>query len=259
MIIQYPALNPVAFSLGPLAVRWYGLCYLVSFVLLGMCLKRRLADLPGMTEALLGDLLFYGMLGVIFGGRLGYITFYHFAWWWQDPLFVLRLWEPGMSFHGGLLGVLFALWFFGRRHGYSLLAIGDFIAPYVPIGLFLGRLANFVNGELWGRPTESAWGMVFPYVDNLPRHPTQLYEAALEGLLLGLFLIWLSNKRPKTGVLSGAFLAGYGACRFLVEFYREPDVHRGFVALGWLTEGQLLCIPMLLIGFGLCVLSRRKA
>lgn len=164
-----------------------------------------------------------------------------------------------MSFHGGLIGVLLATALFARRYHHTFLSLTDFIAPQVPIGLFFGRLGNFINGELWGRPTDGSWGMIFPYIDTQPRHPTQLYEAFLEGIVLWLVLYWVARKHKQPGVVSGWFLMGYAICRFLVEFYREPDGHRGFVALGWLTEGQLLCIPMMLVGLYLCFKMGRRS
>ena len=259
MIIPYPHLDPVAFQIGAFGVHWYGLCYLISFFLIGIILKRHLSQVPPMTTEHLSDWMFYLMLGVIVGGRLGYIFFYHFSWWWEDPFFAFRLWEPGMSFHGGLIGVCLATLFFARRNGYAFLSLADFMVPQAPIGLFFGRIGNFINGELWGRPTEADWGMIFPYVDNQARHPTQLYEAFLEGIVLWVVLYWVARQRPQAGVVSGCFLVGYAACRFLVEFYREPDAHRGLIAFGWLTEGQLLCIPMALVGFWLCFRKRRRA
>lgn len=244
MIWQIPPINPVAFEIGPLSVRWYGLMYLFGFLFAGLLLKSRASRLAPVHPDKLSDLLFYSMLGVILGGRWGYILFYQPMLWIKDPLFALRLWEPGMSFHGGLLGVLIALALFARRYHHRFLEVTDFVAPVVPVGLFLGRLGNFINGELWGRPTHLNWGVVFPQVDHLARHPSQLYEAFLEGLLLFTVLWYVSRKPQREGLCSGLFLMLYSIARFVVEFYREPDNAIGFIAGGWLTMGQVLCLPM---------------
>jgi phosphatidylglycerol:prolipoprotein diacylglycerol transferase len=257
-VLIHPQFDPVAFQLGPLAVRWYGLMYLVGF-LGGLWLgKRRARTRPelGFTARTVDDLLFYAVLGVILGGRLGYVLFYKPAEYFTEPWRILYLWEGGMSFHGGFLGVIFALWLFARRHGLAWLAVTDFIAPLVPIGLGAGRIGNFINGELWGRPTEVPWAMVFPQVDATPRHPSQLYEFALEGLALLALLWWFSAKPRPTGAVSAVFLIGYGVFRFLVEFAREPDSFLGFLALG-LTMGQWLSVPMILAGAVLWVWAYR--
>ncbi len=249
MIWQYPSLDPVIFRVGPLTVHWYGFMYLLSFLLGWGILQSRRHHLRYCSTECLNDLLCYMMLGVVLGGRLGYMTFYQFSWWWQDPGFIFRLWEPGMSFHGGLLGVLLAVFLFARRYHYNFLTVTDFIAPVVPIGLLLGRLGNFINGELWGRPTHKDWGVIFRHVDAQPRHPTQLYEAFLEGFLL-YGLLWVAWRfwSAQSGRVSGVFLVGYAVCRFGVEAYRQPDPQLGFVALHWMTMGQLLCIPMFFLG-----------
>ena len=252
MIWQYPHINPVAFEIGAFSVRWYGLMYLLAFLCAGVLLKTRLLRLPPAHPDKLPDLLFYTMLGVILGGRWGYISLYHPSLWLQDPLFAFRLWEPGMSFHGGLIGVLIALALFARRYHHRFLTVADFIVPVVPLGLFFGRLGNFINGELWGRPTHTTWGMVFPQVDHLARHPSQLYEALFEGLLLFCILWYVSRKPQKEGFCSGLFLVSYATVRFIVEFYRQPDSPLGFVAWGWLTMGQVLCLPMWVLGVFLC-------
>ncbi len=273
--MQYPAFDPVILHLGPAAVRWYGLMYLLGFAgawLLGQRLARR----PGsvIDERQLEDLIFFGALGVIVGGRMGYILFYDFGRWLDDPLALLRIWEGGMSFHGGLLGVLVAMLWFARRQGLRFLQVTDFIAPLVPIGLFFGRIGNFINGELWGAPTDLPWGMRVPCAGHLdlclnklglppgtpetpPLHPNQLYEAGLEGVVLFALLWWAARRPSGMGFLSGSFLLGYGVFRFLIEFVRMPDSHIGYLALGWLTMGQLLSLPMILFGLYLVYRSRR--
>lgn len=257
-MLVHPQFDPVAIHLGPLAVRWYGLMYLVGF-LGGLWLgKHRARTRPelGFTACTVDDLLFYVVLGVILGGRLGYVLFYKPAEYFAEPWRILYLWEGGMSFHGGFLGVIFALWLFARRNGLSWLAVTDFIAPLVPIGLGAGRIGNFINGELWGRPTEVPWAMVFPQVDAIPRHPSQLYEFALEGVALFALLWWFSAKPRPRGAVSALFLMGYGLFRFLVEFAREPDAFLGFLALG-LTMGQWLSAPMFLAGVALWLWAYR--
>jgi phosphatidylglycerol:prolipoprotein diacylglycerol transferase len=257
-VLVHPQFDPVAIHLGPLAVRWYGLMYLVGF-LGGLWLGKRRARTHlelGFTARMVDDLLFYVVLGVILGGRLGYVLFYKPAEYFAEPWRILYLWEGGMSFHGGFLGVIFALWLFARRNGLSWLAVTDFIAPLVPIGLGAGRIGNFINGELWGRPTAVPWAMVFPQVDTIPRHPSQLYEFALEGVALFALLWWFSAKPRPRGAVSALFLMGYGLLRFLVEFAREPDAFLGFLALG-LTMGQWLSAPMFLAGVALWLWAYR--
>lgn len=249
-MIAYPHLSPVAFSLGPIQVHWYGLMYLVGFVLAWLLARWRARHYQlDFSPTAIDDIIFYAAMGVIIGGRLGYMIFYNASQWISHPLSIFKLWEGGMSFHGGLLGVIVGVWLVGRRIGKSFLEIGDFIAPLVPLGLAAGRLGNFINGELWGRPADVPWAMVFPHADNLPRHPSQLYEMGLEGIAL-FVLVWVyaSRKRP-TGAISGVFLMGYAVSRMLAECFREPDVQLGFLAFDWLTMGQLLSIPMLLAGF----------
>ena len=247
-MIAYPQINPVAISLGPLQVHWYGLMYLFGF-LAGWYLGRvRALSLPGWPPRLMDDFATWVMLGVVIGARLGYVLFYDFAVYLRDPLEMLRLWNGGMSFHGGLLGVLFAIWLFARRTGKDFLAVVDFTAPLVPPGLFFGRLGNFINAELWGAPTTLPWGMVFPNAGAVARHPSQLYEALLEGLLLFVILWVYSSKPRQIGRVSGLFAVFYGLCRFGVEFVREPDAHIGYLAFGWLTMGQVLCLPLLIVG-----------
>ncbi|CAG1004837.1 Phosphatidylglycerol--prolipoprotein diacylglyceryl transferase [Burkholderiales bacterium] len=258
-MLVHPQFDPIAFSLGPIAVRWYGLSYLLAFLLfLVLGRQRARASTGGQWSAQdLDDLLFYGVLGVVLGGRLGYVFFYKPGYYLDHPLEILAVWQGGMAFHGGFLGVLVALWFFAERRGKSWLAVTDFIAPLVPLGLASGRLGNFINGELWGRPTDLPWAMVFPQVDQLPRHPSQLYQFALEGLSLFLLLWWFSRRPRPMGAISGAFLLGYGSFRFLAEFAREPDGFLGFLALGF-TMGQWLSLPMMLIGLAMLVWAYRR-
>ena len=248
-MLVYPDIDPVAVSLGPVAVHWYGLMYLFGFVgawWMGVVRARR--PEYGWKKEEIGDVLFYGALGVILGGRFGYILFYNFDLFLQDPLILVRVWQGGMSFHGGLLGVLLAMWFYGHKTGRSFFQVTDFIAPWVPIGLGAGRIGNFINGELWGRPTDLPWGMVFPFVDSQPRHPSMLYEALLEGLLLFLILWLYSSKLRPLRAVSGMFLLCYGVFRFLVEFVRQPDAHIGYLASDWLTMGHILSAPMIFFG-----------
>ncbi|RLA33534.1 MAG: prolipoprotein diacylglyceryl transferase [Gammaproteobacteria bacterium] len=259
-MLTAPQIDPIAIQLGPLAIRWYGLMYLIGFFAawwLGRQRARRAGS--GWLAEQVDDLIFYAALGVILGGRLGYVFFYGFDQLLADPLYLLRIWQGGMSFHGGLLGVLVAAWLFGRKHGFGFFGTTDFVAPLVPIGLGAGRIGNFVNGELWGRVSDVPWAMVFPYAGPLPRHPSQLYEALLEGLVLFAVLWFYSAKpRPRMAV-SGLFLAGYGGARTAVEFAREPDAHLGFLAGDWLTMGMLLSLPMVVGGLVLMVLAYRNA
>ncbi|MEA3278428.1 MAG: prolipoprotein diacylglyceryl transferase [Pseudomonadota bacterium] len=269
-MLSYPEIDPVALALGPLKIHWYGLMYLVGFAGL-WGLGRYRASIPafGWTTQMMDDVLFYGILGTILGGRLGYMLFYGFDQLVANPLSILKVWEGGMSFHGGLLGVLIAMWLFGRRNGRGFFEVTDFIAPLVPVGLFTGRIGNFINGELWGHATDMPWGVRLPcekfseYCQGLPAgaewslplHPSQLYEAALEGIALFLIL-WLFSSRPRpTMAVSGLFLLAYGVFRFSVEFVRLPDAHIGYLAFDWLTMGQILTLPMLLAGAILLALA----
>lgn len=272
----FPEIDPVAVQLGPVAIRWYGLMYLVGFAA-AWWLGRLRASRPGalISPPQMDDLLFYAALGVILGGRLGYTLFYGYEGWLADPLQIFRVWEGGMSFHGGFLGVLFAVWWYGRRRGIGFFALTDFIAPLVPLGLLAGRIGNFINGELWGGPTQLPWGMqvscashpglcfdklVLPPGSPLtpPLHPTQLYEAALEGVVLFL-LLWVFSARPRpTMAVSGLFLLCYGLFRFVVEFVRLPDAHLGYLAFGWVTMGQLLSAPMVVFGMVLLIVAYRR-
>lgn len=255
----HPQFDPVAISLGPVAVHWYGLMYLLSFVLgwAAAVWRTRLAHVDWTREEV-GDFLFYVVLGVIVGGRVGYMLFYQPQTLVSQPLELLYVWRGGMSFHGGMLGVIVAAAWFGRKTGRGFFDVTDFVAPMIPIGLFFGRVANFVNAELVGRVTGVPWAMVYPQVDLAPRHPSQLYEAGLEGLALFVLLWWFARRpRPRMAV-SGLFLLGYGGLRFFAEFFRLPDPHLGFVAFDWLTMGQLLCAPMIAGGALLLGLAYRR-
>ena len=275
-------IDPIAVGLGPLQVHWYGIMYLLGFGLAWWLGRRRIraGRLPGVTEQSYGDLLFYGMLGAVLGGRLGYVFFYSFGDLLQDPLMLLRIWEGGMSFHGGLLGVMAACWWWARKHGLHFFDVMDFVAPLVAPGLGLGRLGNYIGGELWGKFTHAGWGVVFPRSDLGPytgapmerlrelhasgaldayaRHPSQLYQVVLEGLIMFAVLWWFSSKpRPRYAV-SGMFALLYGCFRFLVEFVRVPDAQLGYLAFGWLTMGQVLSLPLIALGLYWLWLSQRS-
>jgi phosphatidylglycerol:prolipoprotein diacylglycerol transferase len=258
-MLIHPQFDPVALHLGPLAVRWYGLMYLLAFGLFLLLGRRRIQTHPGAgwNPQQLDDMLFFGVLGVILGGRLGYVLFYQPTHFLAHPLEIFAVWQGGMSFHGGFLGVLAAMWLFARKNHKPWLALTDFIAPLVPLGLATGRLGNFINGELWGRPTDLPWGMIFPQIDNLPRHPSQLYQFALEGVTL-FVILWLFSAKPRpTGAVSGLFLLGYGSFRFIAEFAREPDNFLGLLSLG-LSMGQWLSLPMILAGVAMLRWAYRK-
>ena len=260
-MITHPNIDPIAIQIGPFAVHWYGLMYLLGFMLFLWLGNTRLRKIKreGWNKTLMDDLLFYGVLGVIVGGRLGEVLFYQPGYYFSHPLEIFAVWKGGMSFHGGFLGVLVAMAIFARRHKIVWLQLMDFIAPLVPLGLGAGRIGNFINSELWGKPTDLPWGMVFPGVDNLPRHPSQLYEFALEGILLFL-LLWLYSSKPRpTGAVSGLFLIGYGSFRFVGEFARTPDDGIfGLMSLG-VSMGQWLSLPMVLAGIAMMVWAFRSS
>ena len=256
----FPNIDPVAISLGPLAIRWYALAYIVGLVL-GWRLLLRLVRLPDppMSKIDVDDFVTWAIAAVIIGGRLGYVTFYNFDYFSSHPLEILYVWQGGMSFHGGLIGVIVAEVLFSRQRKLPLLRVADMVAVAAPLGLFFGRVANFVNAELFGRVTEVSWGVIFPTGGPLPRHPSQLYEAGLEGIVLFALVYWLYSRpqiRAKPGLVAGAFLVGYGAIRFRTELVREPDAHIGLLSLGS-TMGQWLSLPVLAVGAFLVIFARR--
>ncbi|MBI3901445.1 MAG: prolipoprotein diacylglyceryl transferase [Nitrosomonadales bacterium] len=254
-----PNIDPIAVSLGPLKVHWYGLMYLFGFAAawaLGAYRARRPGS--GWQNTEVSDLIFYCAIGVIIGGRLGYVLFYQFGYYLKNPLEIFYLWTGGMSFHGGLLGVIVAAWLYGRHTQRPFFAVADFVTPIAPIGLGAGRIGNFINQELWGKVTDVPWGMVFRTGGPLPRHPSQLYEFGLEGIAL-FIILWFYSSRPRPfGAVSGLFLMCYGIFRFLIEFARMPDAHLGYLAFGWLTMGQVLSFPMVLFGLWLLWSSHKK-
>lgn len=264
-MLVHPNINPVAFRIGPLKVHWYGLMYLIGFYgcwWLGT-VRARLPHVNWPRERV-GDLLFYAVLGVILGGRIGYIIFYAYTpngqWLeWMNPLTIFEVWDGGMSFHGGLVGVAIAMWWFARRISISFWEVSDFVAVLVPFGLFWGRIGNFINGNLWGKVTDLPWGMVFQHAhDGLPHQPSELYEAFLEGLVM-LAALWRFGRRPRPRMaITALFLLLYGVFRFLIEFIRLPDPQLGYLAWGWLTMGQVLSIPMLIGGSVIMWLAYRK-
>ena len=263
-MLIHPQIDPVALQLGPVAIHWYGLTYLAAFGLFMWLGHRRLQHPPFASQEHwarrdVEDILFLGVLGVVLGGRIGYCLFYKPAYYLANPLEIFAVWQGGMSFHGGLLGVLLAMVWFARSRQRPWLQVMDFVAPCVPTGLAAGRVGNFINGELWGRVADPSlpWAMVFRGAGDLPRHPSQVYQFLLEGLLL-FVLLWLYARGPrKTGQVSAAFLVGYGSLRFIAEFFREPDAHLGLLGLG-LSMGQWLCVPMVLAGLVMAVWASRR-
>ena len=277
----YPLINfdPVAVSIGPLNIHWYGVMYLLAFLAFWGIGNRRVMRQSwwGLSKQDVSDLLFYGMLGVIFGGRIGYMLFYGFEMLIQNPLSLFRVWDGGMSFHGGLLGVIFAMAWFARKTKSTFWQVADFVAPMVPLGLAFGRLGNFIGGELWGRLTDVPWAMIFVKstgfnpgetaalneawrsgaLDHLARHPSQLYQAGMEGLALFVILMWYSARPRPRAAVSGLFLVGYGVFRLIAEFFRQPDDHLGFLAMQWLTMGMLLSLPMIAAGIIIILLAYR--
>ena len=259
-MLTYPQIDPILFAIGPLKIHWYGLMYLIGFAgvwFLGQ--KRAQQPWSPIKPAAIEDLVTYGAMGVILGGRIGYILFYNFSEFFSNPLIIFKIWQGGMSFHGGMLGVFIAMWLFGKKQNCTMLQLTDIISPLCPIGLGAGRLGNFINSELWGRTTDVPWGMVFPNGGALPRHPSQLYEAFLEGLVLFIILWIYTNKPRPTMGATGLALLCYGCFRFFVEFYRLPDAHLGYLVLDWVTMGQILSTPMIIIGAAMFYWAHKKA
>ena len=259
-MLVHPQFDPVAIYLGPLSIHWYGLMYLLGFTLFMLLGRYRIKQNPqsALNNTILDDLLFYGMLGVILGGRLGHVLFYQFDYYLQQPLEIFAVWKGGMSFHGGFLGVIATMAILARKFKLQWLAVTDFIAPLVPLGLGAGRIGNFINAELWGRPTDVSWGMVFPNVDTLPRHPSQIYEFVLEGVVF-FVLLWIYSAKPKpVGAVSGMFLIGYGVFRSVAEFFREPeDGFMGVLTFG-VSMGQWLSLPMIIVGIWMIAWANKK-
>ncbi len=250
-MLTYPEIDAVAFRIGPISIYWYGIMYLIGFGGGWWLGRRRARDVwRGWRGEQVDDLVFYIVLGVLLGGRLGYVFFYDFGGFLANPVSLFKVWQGGMSFHGGLIGVMFAMWYFARRRETTFFHVADFVAPLVPIGLGAGRVGNFINGRLWGKETDLPWGMVFPdpRAGGVPRHPSQLYEVLLEGVVL-FIVLWLFSRRPRPVMaVSALFLLLYGVFRFAVEFVRVPDAQYGYLAFGWVTMGQLLSLPMILAG-----------
>ncbi len=258
MIFTHPQFDPIALHITDnFGIHWYGLMYLLGFVAFLLLGRHQIKHKPWFdwNNQMLDDALFYGALGVILGGRVGFVLFYQFGHFLQNPLDIFKVWQGGMSFHGGFLGVLVAMFFFNHKYPQKWLKTMDFVAPLVPIGLGAGRLANFINGELWGRATNSNFGMIFPQVDQIARHPSQLYQFTLEGLLLFAILWWFSRKQRPIGAISGLFLIGYGSFRFIAEYAREPDAYLGLLSLGF-SMGQWLSLPMIVIGIWMFLKSK---
>ena len=255
-MLTFPNIDPIIFAIGPVAVRWYGLMYVIGFLFAWWLARKRCmrADSP-VTAEQVDDLIFNAMLGVIIGGRVGYCLVYAWPELLANPLYLFKITEGGMSFHGGLAGVMIAMWWFGRKRGKTMFQITDFMAPFVPLGLGFGRIGNFINGELWGKPTDVAWAF---NVNGVGLHPSQLYEALLEGFVL-FAILWIYSAKPRPYMaVSGMFLLFYGVFRFFVEFYRVPDAHLGYRALGWLTTGQILSAPMIIAGVLLLIVAYRR-
>jgi phosphatidylglycerol:prolipoprotein diacylglycerol transferase len=259
-VLNYPTIDPVAIALGPVKIRWYGISYVAGILGAWWLLNRRgPKQSPPWNAEHVGDLVFYCALGLLVGGRLGEALFYSPAYYFSEPLAILRIWEGGMSFHGGLIGGLCAAGLYARHAGRRFFAISDFLAPVVPVGLGFGRVANFVNGELWGTETNVPWAMIFPdpRAGGVPRHPSQLYEAALEGVLLFVILWWYSSRPRPAMAVTGLFFILYGAVRIGAEFVREPDAHIGYLAGGWVTLGMALSLPMVILGMLMMILAHR--
>lgn len=259
-MLTYPEIDPVAIALGPLKIHWYGLTYLGGLGFAWWLATRRSQTAwSPLRRQQVDDLIFYCAIGIVLGGRMGYALFYGGDKLVEDPSWLLRVWEGGMSFHGGLLGVMLAAFLFARSQNIAIGQMLDFVAPLAPLGLALGRLGNFIGQELWGRASEVPWAMVFPRDPlQLARHPSQLYQFALEGILLLMILLWFSRKKRPTWAVAGLFGVGYGSLRFAAEFFREPDAHLGIQAFGWMTRGQILCVPMLVIGAAMLFYAYRR-
>nr|MBS9779568.1 prolipoprotein diacylglyceryl transferase [Moraxellaceae bacterium] len=285
MAILHPQFDPVAISFGSsIQIHWYGITYLLGFLCAYTLATYRSKQRKGWTADMISDIMFYGMLGVILGGRIGYVLFYQFGSFLENPAYLFKVWEGGMSFHGGFLGVMFAMWYASRKYKMTPFQVWDFIIPCVPTGLFFGRMGNFINGELWGRVSDGGykWLMLFPQARSadseliqanpqlqelatkvgeysiLPRHPSQLYEAFAEGLLLFVIIWWYSSKpRPRMAV-TALFLMGYGFSRFIIEFFRQPDADQGFILFGWMTKGQILTLPMIIGGIIMLIIAYRR-
>lgn len=253
----FPSIDPVAITIGPIKIHWYGIMYLVGFIgaWILACWRSKHYQLNWSTEQI-SDLVFYGALGVILGGRIGYMIFYNTHELLHEPWILFKIWEGGMSFHGGFIGVLIAGWFYCYQYKRQFFEVTDFIAPLVPLGLGAGRIGNFINGELWGRITDVPWGVIYPHVDENPRHPSELYEFGLEGLVLFILVWWYASKPRNPGSVSAVFLIGYSFSRIIAECFRQPDAQLGYIALGWMTMGQFLSIPMLLVGLWLWWVKR---
>lgn len=261
-MLTFPDIDPVALAIGPLTIHWYGLTYLIAFGGVWLLANHRAAKYPELSgvwsKEQISDLVFYAMLGAIIGGRLGSVFFYNIDQFLDNPLWLFQLWKGGMSFHGGLIGVLTAFFWYSRQLKKDYFEVLDFIAPFAPFGIASVRMGNFIGGELWGRPTDVPWGMVFPHVDQQARHPSQLYEFALEGVVLFIILWWVTSKPRPRYLASGIFGVGYGSARFFIEFFRQPDFNKGFIAFDWLTMGQLLSMPMILAGMALIFLALKQ-
>lgn len=260
-MILYPEIDPVALSVGPLTIHWYGLMYLTGFALMWILgMHRAKQPNSGWTKQQVEDLVFYGAVGLILGARFGYILFYNFSAFMDNPIILFKVWQGGMSFHGGALGVMAALVLYNRKYKKNYFDITDFMLPLAPPGLLAGRMGNFINAELPGRVADAdlPWAFIYSHIDNLPRHPSSLYQALTNGLLLFIILwVFSSKKRPRMAV-SGLFLLGYGGFRFTTEFFREPDAHMGFVAFDWMSQGQLLSTPMIIAGIALIVFAYKN-
>lgn len=259
-MLTYPDIDPVLLSLGPIKVHWYGMMYAIAFIG-GWWFASHRARKPnsGWTVEEVSDFVFYVALGVVLGGRIGYVLFYNFSEFLSNPLMLIKVWQGGMSFHGGALGVMFAMYLYGRKTKRPFLTVLDYVGPCIPFGLLTGRIGNFINAELWGKVTDKPWGMVFPNAGDLPRHPSMLYEAFLEGVVL-FIVLWIFSAKPRpAGMVSGLGLMLYGIFRFWVEFYREPDDHIGYIAMDWVTTGQILSTPMIIGGLLLMIWSSKRA